>query len=193
MTEDPYLEHKIAFLRRLGAGKRPHSGRSLLAHLLGTRTLLEVWGADPALCDAGLFHSVYGTESYRTAIIPLELRSEVCAMIGHEAEKLAFLFGVKKGSSFYADARRESRRELQPARQEAAAQDFRMYHRLTGEWIPFSRRQLIELVNLSIANAVEQAESLTRENAEAERRLMREISPLALPGAKQAIDRLFPL
>ena len=47
-------------------------------------------GRAPALCDAGLFHSVYGTEYFepeRTAS-----RNEVLAVIGAEAERIAWLW-----------------------------------------------------------------------------------------------------
>ena len=55
-------------------------------HLLGTRRLLVEWEARPALCDAGLFHSVYSTEYYELKAIPLSMRDEVRQLIGDEAE-----------------------------------------------------------------------------------------------------------
>lgn len=58
-----------------------------LSHLVGTRRLLVEWGERPALCDAGLFHSVYGTE-YFEPDEPAE-RDEVRSIVGDEAEEIA--------------------------------------------------------------------------------------------------------
>ena len=58
------LQRRIEFLREAKIGELKHSEKGLLAHLLGTRKLLEQWGARAALCAAGLFHSVYGTDAY---------------------------------------------------------------------------------------------------------------------------------
>src|SRR5262249_17256214 len=58
--------------------------------LLGTRRLLAAWGERPALCDAGLFHSAYGTEYFEPQRTPD--RDEVIAIIGAEAERVAWLW-----------------------------------------------------------------------------------------------------
>jgi hypothetical protein len=47
-------------LREANTEGMQHSDRGLLDHLFGTRQLLVEWEARAALCDAGLFHSVYG-------------------------------------------------------------------------------------------------------------------------------------
>jgi hypothetical protein len=59
---DAQLTRRIQFREAAGIGRMKHSERGLLQHLLGTHALLGDWGARTALCDAGLFHSVYGTE-----------------------------------------------------------------------------------------------------------------------------------
>jgi hypothetical protein len=58
-------------LHRFHADQIEHSGGSLLAHLAGTAALLESWGAPAALCRAGQFHSLYGTEALRQAAASL--------------------------------------------------------------------------------------------------------------------------
>ena len=90
----------IAFLTAHGAGAAGHSYRVLLDHLRGTRALLSQWGAREAVQDAGLFHSVYGTETYRHVTLPLDLRGQVRALIGEEAEGLAYVFGAMTKESF---------------------------------------------------------------------------------------------
>jgi hypothetical protein len=47
-------------------------------------------GSRAALCDAGLFHSVYGTEYFEPARTPK--RDAVMAIIGAEAERIAWLW-----------------------------------------------------------------------------------------------------
>jgi len=78
-------------LRALGFGTLQHDSHvPFLAHLGGTRRLLMAWGERPALCDAGLFHSVYGTEFFVPDRIPE--RNDVAAVIGVEAERVAWLW-----------------------------------------------------------------------------------------------------
>lgn len=80
---------RLALLRRLGFGKLEHDSHvPFLSHLLGTRRLLLAWGERPALGDAGLFHSAYGTEYFQPDR-PAE-RDEVRAVIGAEAEAVAW-------------------------------------------------------------------------------------------------------
>ena len=78
----------------------PHSDRGLFDHLLGTRQLLVDWGARPALCDAGLFHSIYSTEHYEQTAVALTRRDEVRQLIGEEAESLVWLFCMMRRETF---------------------------------------------------------------------------------------------
>jgi hypothetical protein len=82
---------RLEFLRSLGFGELEHDSRvPFLSHLIGTRRLLAAWDARPALCDAGLFHSVYGTEYFEPTRTPE--RDAVVAVIGVEAERIAWLW-----------------------------------------------------------------------------------------------------
>lgn len=98
--EDWPPDPKLAFLRAHNADHVGHSSSVLLEHLMGVQALLQSWGAAPALADAGLFHSVYGTESFAQAVLPVSLRGAVRAVIGPEAEGLAYLFGAMEKQSF---------------------------------------------------------------------------------------------
>jgi len=104
---DDGLEDRLRFLRNANADAMPHSQRALLDHLLGTRQLLLDWGARPAVCDAGLFHSVFGTEHYAPQAIPLSMRADVRQLIGDEAESLAWLFCIMRRETFDANLGRE--------------------------------------------------------------------------------------
>ncbi|WCN82392.1 DUF6817 domain-containing protein [Micromonospora sp. LH3U1] len=92
---------KIAFLESHGVAELAHSEANLLTHLRGVHDLLAEWGSRQALCDAGLFHSVYGTEIFPTGAIPHELRPAVQDLIGAEAEMLAYLFGTVTRSALF--------------------------------------------------------------------------------------------
>ena len=119
----------------------PHTNRGLLDHLLGTRQLLVEWEARPALCDAGLFHSVYGTEYYELKAIPLTMRHEVRQLIGEEAESLAWLFCMIRRESLYENPGQDG--------------GFRVQHRVTDEWLPLTGIQFQDLLTLTIANVLE--------------------------------------
>jgi hypothetical protein len=87
----PVTGAKLGMLRALGYGALQHDSHvPFLSHLGGTLRLLKTWGERDALCDAGLFHSVYGTEFFQPDRIPE--RDEVVAVIGSEAERVAWLW-----------------------------------------------------------------------------------------------------
>jgi hypothetical protein len=84
--------HKQFLLGPAGADKIRHSGRSLYEHLVGTHDLLQAWGNSKAVCTAGLFHSIYGTNKFRTKAWPLEDRKTIQKLIGWNVEQLVYLF-----------------------------------------------------------------------------------------------------
>ncbi len=86
------LDEKFEALGRLGAGDFGHFNGSLKDHLMGTRDRLESYGADPVLCDAGLFHAAYGTSQYENNIVSLDQRSAIADIIGGEAEAQVYLY-----------------------------------------------------------------------------------------------------
>jgi SM-20-related protein len=86
------VDRLVEFLRSLGADKINHSGRTLLAHLIGTRNLLRKWGASVNVQNAGLFHSIYGTVSFKHALKSVADRDEIKNLIGEEAESLVYIF-----------------------------------------------------------------------------------------------------
>lgn len=81
-----------AFLRANGAASTSHSGATLWSHLSGVQRILEAAGCAPYLCHAGLFHSVYGTQSFKKVIINASQRGEVQVLIGQQAEALVWAF-----------------------------------------------------------------------------------------------------
>ena len=53
------------FLISLDANKTRHSGRTLFDHLKGVHDLLRDWDNEYHVCIAGLFHSIYGTNTFK--------------------------------------------------------------------------------------------------------------------------------
>ena len=88
-------------LHELNTDENPHSGGALLDHLRGTHDYLEAWGNDEAVCVGGLFHSIYGTQSYETESASLDDRQRIRTVIGERAERLAFLFSMTIRAGFF--------------------------------------------------------------------------------------------
>jgi len=94
----------IDLLVRIDAEHVPHRAeRNLMTHLEATYELLASWEAPEPIALAGLFHSVYGTDAFEHACLLLEERAQVRAVIGKEAERLAYLFCALDRDEFFAD------------------------------------------------------------------------------------------
>ena len=70
-----------------------HTGTAAFdEHLKGVQAVLRYWGAPTYLSNAGLFHSIYGTEGFQGFSLPLKERAAIQGLIGPTAEKICFLF-----------------------------------------------------------------------------------------------------
>ena len=97
MTDQEEERFRIAyrFLEHLGADQVKHSGRTLLRHLVGTWRILSKEAEPESVCLGGLYHSIYGTNFFKTAIMDagqVKNRELIRSIIGDEAEHLAYLF-----------------------------------------------------------------------------------------------------
>ena len=90
----------IEFLVLRGAREVAHSKRSLLDHLLGVYEVLRLLECEEWLCRAGLFHSIYGTSKFQTAVVELSERGLIRSLIGERAESLVFLYCRVSKDSF---------------------------------------------------------------------------------------------
>jgi aspartate beta-hydroxylase len=98
----PSDESLESALKGLGAGQYPHAhGRTLLAHLQGTRNVLRAWSQPFPIRAAGLFHSVYSTDIYRPKVLDLQQRSWLKSVIGPTAEQLVYLFCTVPRFAFF--------------------------------------------------------------------------------------------
>ena len=133
---------QLAFLRTLGFADLEHDSHvPFLSHLAGTRRMLASWGCRLALCDAGLFHSVYGTEYFEPDRLPA--REDVIALIGADAERLAWLWCTIR------------RRTLDPIARSVELRD--------GSTEQLTPGEIADLATLWSADAVEQLERMTPE------------------------------
>lgn len=139
MTEVKYRNA----LSLLGADDVNHHGRKLTEHLIGTYSLLLKWGNSPKVAAAGAFHSIYGTEEFKTRAISLNRRAEIAALIGNEAETLAYLFGVSDRRRFYEVKDGEKPFVTIPAEGNAT--------------LEITEEQYRSLLEIEVANIVEQA------------------------------------
>ena len=169
-------EQHLAFLRKIGAyDVRHNSHEQLLPHLRGTCELLRSWGARAELCDAGLFHSVYGTEFFATDTLQTSARAEIQEVIGEEAEALVWLWCFGRRHSLKGALTGET--------------ELRMQDRRTEEWLPITRQQLRDLVNLWIADALEQLHRVPDREIPIARELMN-YREHALPLAGEALAQV---
>jgi hypothetical protein len=159
-----------------GAGEAGHTSESLQAHLLGTAQILSGWAARQAVVDGGLFHSMYGTSAYRNALIGEEQRDSVRALIGAEAEGLAWLFGSLDHNSL---------RQMQPGGPTVARAH------ADGSSVVLHEQQVRDLALISLANAIEQLPRIP-EHRRGGAAKYRALAPWAPKAAIEALDALLP-
>ncbi|MEH6418616.1 DUF6817 domain-containing protein [Pseudomonas sp. CGJS7] len=136
MSDDGFGEK----LRELGADRLAHSRRSLSDHLLGTGRILRGWGCDDAVCAAGAFHSVYGTNAFALSCQDRRDRDRVRDMLGARAERLVYLFSVGDRPQALLSALREAR----------------LIDRFTGASIDVTPAVVRDLLEVECANLIEQ-------------------------------------
>jgi hypothetical protein len=184
----PYVPELIDFLGSLGAGGVAHSGATLLEHFRGTASILERWSCADDVIKAGLFHSVYGTEIFKEAILTLDDRAKVALRIGAYAERLAWIFGGINRSQVYDAFERGPPFTLKLPRYDAE--------------VELAEKELRELVALIWANELEQEQRAagsapgTRRSFSRARKLLPEIAIQELAqiyGTRPGVAGLFDL
>jgi hypothetical protein len=138
-----YATH-LAHLRSLGADDVAHGERTLLQHLEGTFDILESWGCADYVCIAGMYHSVYGTNSFSSASISPDRRSLLRPVVGQRAERLVYLFSVIDKPVAIIKA-------LSNDQGACTVKD-----RMTGVELLVTRRELRNLLIIECANLIEQ-------------------------------------
>jgi len=78
-----------------------HTGSSSFdAHLKGVQSILRAWNCKDHVANAGLFHSIYGTEGFQGYKLPWTNRKKIRQLLGRDAERLVFIFCVADRCTF---------------------------------------------------------------------------------------------
>ena len=92
------FDKKIDFLKSIGSDKVLHhhffKEKTLLDHLIGTHDILQGWGKEQIVLDAGLFHSVYGTAKFMPNKGLVDNRQVIIDLIGDQAEEIVYWFCI---------------------------------------------------------------------------------------------------
>lgn len=129
----------------LGAGDFTHLNGPLEQHFTSIHDLLKSWGAGEILCSAGLFHAVYETAGFDTTMVSLDRRSEIAAIIGVDAERIAYRYCSCDRSVVWP--------------QIGVASPIIFHNRFTNERSAIPFRELLSFCELTCANEVEIAEN----------------------------------
>ncbi len=130
------LSSHLELIDALGAGDIQHSNTDLGSHLVGTYKILKGWAQEQAVCDAGLFHSLYGTDRFGRALLDKSERARLRGQIGDTAEALVYLFSRLRREDLYRG---------------------RVIDRESCEVLDASESTIDALCHLSAANWLEQA------------------------------------
>ncbi len=164
------------FLLELGTEQVGHTDKTYLAHVIGVYRDMEERGCTEELCQAGMFHSIYGTERFQRFALPLERRKDVRALIGERAERLAYLNCAMDRSSFDQALLR-------------GEEPYRVRDRLTGEEVEVTEDDFTDLCSIHLYDWLEQVprSRLWDYRREAYRQMAARLGGPAL----EAYDRVF--
>jgi hypothetical protein len=140
---DSHLKRLSDFLLGIGIEQVGHTGKSYLAHLIGVYRDMQADGCAEDACQAGMFHSIYGTERFQGFKLPLERRPDVRTLIGTRAENLAYVNCAMDRASFD--------RAL-----EQADGPYRIVDRLSGQEVELSRNDFDDLCRIHLYDWLEQ-------------------------------------
>jgi hypothetical protein len=172
----PSFKQLTYFLLDLGTEKVRHTEKTYLAHVIGVYNDMKANGCTEELCRAGMFHSIYGTERFQDFALPVERRSDVRALLGERAERLAYLNCAMDRASFD----RALLRDEGP---------YRFRDRITGEDVTLSEDDFTDLCKIHLYDWLEQAprSQMWDYRREAYRGIARRLGGPAL----EAYDRVF--
>lgn len=165
----------FALLRGRTGTRAKHSGAQLIDHLIGVHDKLKSWHCRSDICLAGLFHSIYGTESFAQQTVPLAERPLVQQVIGAEAERLAHLFCMLNVRGFTAEV------EADLTATNGSLRDGDRY----------GAADKLDLLHVFAANLLEQLPRMRSVQRSMNAPLFRRIRPLLVPLAQEEIEQVF--
>ncbi|WP_457328706.1 DUF6817 domain-containing protein [Rhizobacter sp. P5_C2] len=138
-----------SFLKQTRTHEIHHSGRATLYdHLVGTYRLLTEFDVPEPTRLAGLFHSVYATQSFQHVSVLAQDRPAVLALIGEEAERLVRIFSTLPRPRLLDDALHNSSDRWEDVVWEAAS-------RLPG-LEDAQRADVMQIAAIECANLIDQ-------------------------------------
>ena len=141
----PTFKDLTNYLVALGTTDVAHTGKGYLAHAIGVYNIMKAWNCSEDLCNAALFHSIYGTQQFQGFTLPVEQRSELQTLIGGYAEKIAYINCFMDRSSL--DNQLADDKESYP-----------LIHRESGEEMALPKAEYDDLVRLHLFDWLEQVE-----------------------------------
>jgi len=165
------------FLVELGIESVPHSQKNYLAHLIAVHHLMKDAGCDEELCQAGMFHSIYGTQLFQGFKVELDRRDDVRRLIGDRAERLAYLNCAMDRESFDQAAT-------------ASAPAYRFRDRITNETVELDARDFDDLCRIHLYDWLEQVPR-SRHGWNYRRPAYRQMAERLGGAALAAYDRVF--
>jgi hypothetical protein len=133
------------FFQQVGASDVRHTTKTYLAHAITVHGDLKKWGCDETVQNAGLFHSIYGTERFQRFTLPLERRGDVKSLVGERAEWLAYLNCAMDRHDFDNETLKESGPDG-------------FLDRYTGDVIKLSEQDVSDLNTIHLCDWLEQVE-----------------------------------
>lgn len=98
--QSEFERYRVFLCEYLHVNEIPHGKRTLWDHLVGTSDLLAKWGNSSPIVVAGLFHSIYGTQFFKTTAFPVQGRWIIKRLIGEEAESIVHVFCTSDRKDF---------------------------------------------------------------------------------------------
>jgi len=132
-----------------------HTGAAAFdEHLRGVQSVLRGWGSPDHLTNAGLFHSIYGTEGFQGFALSPSEREAVQGLVGERAERLVWIFcmvdrtTVDRSTLSWAPESISSKQKIKLlSRPELSRFEFVM-----------EKEEWLDLIELSLADWLEQVE-----------------------------------
>lgn len=124
-------------------------------HLKGVQAILRFWGSPVHLTNAGLFHSIYGTEGFQGFSLPLSERPVIQDLIGEKAEELAYVFCMVDRSTVDETIFDWKKEDLAST---TSVYTFRSRPELGRFEISLTKEEWLDFLELSLADWLEQVE-----------------------------------
>ncbi|MGK7892781.1 MAG: DUF6817 domain-containing protein [Xenococcus sp. (in: cyanobacteria)] len=142
---DPSQE-LMEFLIDLNADSILHSSTTLLRHLVGTYQLLKKWEVTDYVSLAGLYHSIYGTQTFKKFLINPQERDKLREIIDSKSEKLVYYFYIQNKKDFFSNLNQTN--------------SFAIKNRLNNSTISLTKEEFTDLLRIRLADYIEQMERM---------------------------------